>query len=75
MPLLVSDWAETKTMCLPRRRSVVTTSRPPYTEEFRRAAIEFVRLSSKAQRQIAEDLGISDVTLLKSGQAGRAGRG
>ena len=38
-------------------------TRPPYPEEFRREAIELVRISSKSQRQIAEDLGISDVTL------------
>ena len=38
-------------------------TRPPYSEEFRREAIELVRISSKSQRQIAEDLGISDVTL------------
>ena len=38
-------------------------TRPPYPEEFRREAIELVRISSKSQRQIAEDLGIWDVTL------------
>ena len=38
-------------------------TRPPYTEEFKRQTIELVRISSKSQRQIAEDLGISDVTL------------
>ena len=38
-------------------------TRPPYPPEFKREAIELVRISSKAQRQIAEDLGISDVTL------------
>ena len=38
-------------------------TRPPYPEESRREAIELVRISSKPQRQIAEDLGISDVTL------------
>jgi hypothetical protein len=37
--------------------------RPPYPPEFRREAIELVRISSKSQRQIAEDLGILDVTL------------
>jgi transposase len=41
----------------------VPRTRPPYPEEFRREAIELVRISSKSQRQIAEDLGISDVTL------------
>jgi transposase-like protein len=38
-------------------------TRPPYPEEFRREAIELVRISSQSQHQIAEDLGISDVTL------------
>ena len=38
-------------------------TRPPYPEEFKREAIELVRISSKWQHQIAEDLGISDVTL------------
>ena len=38
-------------------------TRPPYPEEFRREAIELVRISSKSRRQIAEDLGIWDVTL------------
>ena len=38
-------------------------TRPPYPEQFRREAIELARISSKSQRQIAEDLGISDVTL------------
>jgi Sigma-70, region 4 len=41
----------------------VPRTRPPYPEEFRREAIELARISSKSQRQIAEDLGISDVTL------------
>jgi transposase len=41
----------------------VPRTRPPYPEEFRREAIEFARTSSKSQREIAEDLGISDVTL------------
>jgi transposase len=41
----------------------VPRTRPPYPEEFRREAIELARISSKSHRQIAEDLGISDVTL------------
>jgi transposase len=41
----------------------VPRTRPPYSEEFKRETIELVRISSKSQRQIAEDLGISDVTL------------
>ena len=38
-------------------------TRPPYPPEFRREAIKLVRISSKSQHQIAEDLGISDVKL------------
>ena len=38
-------------------------TRPPYPPEFRREAIKLVRISSKSQHQIAEDLGISDVTV------------
>ena len=38
-------------------------TRPPYPEEFKREAIKLVGISSKSQHQIAEDLGISDVTL------------
>ena len=38
-------------------------TRPPHPDEFRREAIELARISSKSQHQIAEDLGISDVTL------------
>ena len=49
-------------------------TRPPYPEEFRREAIRLALLGDKPQRQLAKDLGISDVTLrnwLKQG-AGRA---
>ena len=38
-------------------------SRPPYPEEFRREAIELVRLNEKPLVQIAKDLGVSDMTL------------
>ena len=38
-------------------------TRPPYPPEFRREAIKLVRISSKSQHQVAEDLGISDLTL------------
>jgi transposase len=41
----------------------VPRTRPPYPDDFRREAIELVRISTKSQRRIAEDLGISDVTL------------
>ena len=38
-------------------------SKPPYPEEFRREAIELVRLNEKPLVQIAKDLGVSDMTL------------
>ena len=38
-------------------------SKPPYPEEFRREAIELHRLSGKSIKQVADDLGISDMTL------------
>ena len=38
-------------------------SKPPYPPEFRREAIELVRLSGKSIKQVADDLGISDMTL------------
>jgi len=41
----------------------VPRTRPPYTEEFKREAIELVRLTGKSKAQVAKDLGISDVSL------------
>jgi transposase len=41
----------------------VPRTRPPYPEEFRREAIRLARLGDKPQRQLAKDLGISDLTL------------
>jgi transposase len=41
----------------------VPKSKPPYPLEFRREAIELVRLSGKPLVQIARDLGVSDMTL------------
>jgi transposase len=41
----------------------VPRTRPPYPEEFKREAIQLVRMTGKSKRQVAEDLGISDVTL------------
>ena len=38
-------------------------STPPYPGEFRREAIRLALLGDKPQRQLAKDLGISDVTL------------
>jgi transposase len=41
----------------------VPRTRPPYPEEFKREAIELVRLTGKSIRQSAKDLGISEVSL------------
>jgi transposase len=41
----------------------VPRTRPPYPEEFKREAIELVRLTGKSIRQVARDLGISEVSL------------
>jgi transposase len=41
----------------------VPRTRPPYPEEFKREAIELVRLTGKSVRQVAKDLGISEVSL------------
>jgi transposase len=41
----------------------VPRTRPPYSEEFKREAIELVRLTGKSSAQVAKDLGISDVSL------------
>ena len=38
-------------------------SKPPYPPEFRREAIELVRIAEKPISKIARDLGISDQTL------------
>ena len=50
-------------------------TRPPYPEEFRREAIRLALLGDKPQRQLAEDLGISDVTLRNWIKQERAERG
>jgi transposase len=55
----------------------VPRTRPPYPEEFRREAIRLAQLGDKPQRQLAEDLGISAVTLrnwIKQEQAERGER-
>ena len=52
-------------------------TRPPYPEEFRREAIKLALLGDKPQRQLAKDLGISEVTLrnwLKQEEAARGER-
>jgi transposase len=41
----------------------VPRTRPPYPEEFKREAIELVRMTGKSARQVATDLGISEVSL------------
>jgi transposase len=41
----------------------VPRTRPPYPEEFKREAIELVRLTGKSAREVATDLGISEVSL------------
>ena len=50
-----------------RRRGTLGRAAPsdqtPYPPEFRREAIKLVLISSKSQHQIAEDPGVSDVTL------------
>ena len=38
-------------------------SRPPYPPEFKREALELLKLSDKPLPQIAKDLGVSDQTL------------
>ncbi len=38
-------------------------TKPPFPPEFRREAIELHRLSGKSIKGVAEDLGISDMTL------------
>ena len=50
-------------------------TRPPYPEEFRREAIRLAQLGDKPQRQLAKDLGISDVTLRNWLKQERAERG
>ena len=50
-------------------------TRPPYPEEFRREAIRLALLGAKPQRQLARDLGISDVTLRRWLKEERAARG
>jgi transposase len=55
----------------------VPRTRPPYPQEFRREAIRLARLGDKPRRRLAEDLGISDVTLrnwLKQEKAERGER-
>jgi transposase len=41
----------------------VPRSRPPYPREFRREALELMKLSEKSVSQVAKDLGVSEQTL------------
>jgi transposase len=41
----------------------VPRSKPPYPQEFRREAVELVRVSGKPVSRVAKDLGVSDMTL------------
>jgi len=41
----------------------VPRSKPPYPEEFRREALELLKLTGKPVSQVAKDLGVSDQTL------------
>jgi transposase len=41
----------------------VPNSKPPYPPEFRREALELLKLSEKPITQIAKDLGVSEQTL------------
>jgi transposase len=55
----------------------VPRTRPRYPEEFRREAIRLAQLGDKPRRELAKDLGISDVTLrhwLKEEKASRGER-
>jgi len=47
----------------PGKEVQVPRSRPPYPEEFRREALELLKLTGKAVSQVAKDLGVSDQTL------------
>jgi transposase len=38
-------------------------TKPPYPPEFRREAVELVRISERSIAQVASDLGVSDQTL------------
>ena len=50
-------------------------TRPPYPEEFGREAIKLALLGDKPRRQLAQDLGISDVTLRNWVKQEKAERG
>jgi len=41
----------------------VPRTRPPYPPEFRREALELIKLNGKSVSQVAKDLGVSEQTL------------
>jgi transposase len=41
----------------------VPRSKPPYPEEFRREALELLKLTGRPVSEVAKDLGVSDQTL------------
>jgi transposase len=53
----------------------VPRTRAPYPEEFRREAVRLVLLGDKPRRQLAKDLGISEVTSRNWLKQERAERG
>jgi transposase-like protein len=44
----------------------VPNSKPPHPPEFRREALELLKLSEKPITQIAKDLGVSEQTLWRT---------
>lgn len=53
----------------------MSKTRPTYTEEFRRDAVELLRTSGKPLSQVARDLGVSDASLRKWREAFLGGSG
>jgi transposase len=51
----------------------VPRTRPPYPEEFRRKVVRLALLGDEPQRQLAKDLGVSDVMLRRWVQEEKAG--
>ena len=50
-------------------------SRPPYPEEFRREALELLKLTGKPVSQVAKDLGVSEQTLFNWRRQGQVDEG
>jgi transposase len=53
----------------------VPRSRPPYPPEFRREALELLKLSGKPVSQVAKDLGVSEQTLFNWRRQGQVDEG